>query len=187
MAAQNRIDNNTSGLTDRVVAYFSNRNNAYRALSQLREAGFNTDNIGLAVGDHGDIPASAESAKKHDSSFWQQVKDFFSGDNYEQQTNFRDATRPMGWTDERYRYYKRGISAGGAVVIVSGTRIDEAHRVLGSNGGDLRESGFDTSSFAARGTTADIESTGTTAEHRIQLRGELLRTYKEEVRTSGNN
>jgi uncharacterized protein (TIGR02271 family) len=80
----------------------------------------------------------------------------------------------MGWTDDRYRYYERGIASGGAVVTVMGDRINEAREILQRNGGDLRESGFETSGSAA-GTT------GVQAEQRIQLRGEMLRTYKERV------
>jgi len=47
--------------------------------------------------------------------------------------------------------------------------------ILQNAGGDLRESGFETPASTS-GTSADVES-----DRRIQLRGEILRTYKDRV------
>ena len=52
----------------------------------------------------------------------------------------------MGWTDDRYEYYQRGLSSGGAVVTVTGDRISEARTILQRDGADLRESGFESDS-----------------------------------------
>jgi hypothetical protein len=46
----------------------------------------------------------------------------------------------MNWDRNRASYYYQGINAGGALVSVSGTRAQEARRVLQNAGGDLRES-----------------------------------------------
>ena len=79
----------------------------------------------------------------------------------------------MNWSDDRADYYYQGMNAGGALVSVTGTRIDEARTILQSAGGDLRESGFDVRST---GTSKNAEG-----DRRIQLRGEILRTYKDRV------
>jgi uncharacterized protein (TIGR02271 family) len=171
MAAHNlntASSNQTQHTMGRLAAFFSKRDDAYRALSKLKEAGFGNDRIGLAVG-HGE-----KATQEYDSSFWQKVKDFFTGEDHHEETRFHDVSTPMGWTDDRYSYYERGVVSGGAVVTVTGDRLDEARDILQRNGGDLRESGFEPSGSVA-GTT------GIQGEQRIQLRGEMLRTYKERV------
>jgi uncharacterized protein (TIGR02271 family) len=165
--SNSELRNQTQPSIGRVVAFFSKRDDAYSALSKLKEAGFQNDRIGFAVG------YGQDSTQEYDSSFWQKIKDFFTGEDYHEDTSFQDASAPMGWTDDRYRYYDRGISSGGAVVTVTGDRLNEARDILQRNGGDLRESGFETSGSAG--------TTGIQGEHRIQLRGEMLRTYKERV------
>jgi uncharacterized protein (TIGR02271 family) len=165
----------------RIVAFFANREDAYRALSELRQAGFNSDEIGLAVGQQDDKRSTTRSsAGDYDRSFSQKVKDFFSGEDHDERTEFRDTAAPMGWTDDRYEYYQQGISSGGAVVTATGSRVEKARRMLESSGGDLRETGFERSS-PGRTTRTDSEIQERTGEHYIQLRGEMLRTYKERV------
>jgi uncharacterized protein (TIGR02271 family) len=166
--SSSQLSNQTQPRIGRVVAFFSKRDDAYSALSKLKEAEVHNDRIGLAIG------YGQKSTQEYDSSFWQKIKDFFTGEDHDEDTSFQDASAPMGWTDDRYRHYERGISSGGAVVTVTGDRLDEARDILQRNGGDLRESGFETSGSIA-GTT------GIQGEQRIQLRGEMLRTYKERV------
>jgi uncharacterized protein (TIGR02271 family) len=168
--SNSELSNQTQYGSGRVVAFFSDRNAAYHALSRLKEAGFSNDRIGLAVGSG----QKTTQEQEYDSSFWQKVKDFFTGEDHHEDTSFNDVSNPMGWTDDRYKYYERGIASGGAVVTVTGERLNEARDILQRNGGDLRESGFQASNSAA-GTT------GVEAEQRIQLRGEMLRTHKERV------
>lgn len=188
MATRN-LASNIDNTTNRVVAFFSRREDAYRALSDLKQAGFSSDQIGLAVGHEGEgsgeatsmrESGDATSTREYDSSFWQKVKDFFSGEDHDEHTDFGDVASPMGWTDDRYEYYQRGISSGGAVLTVSGDRIAEARTILQRDGGDLRESGFESNSTGRSMRTASDVS-GTEGERRIQLRGEMLRTYKERV------
>lgn len=194
MAIQDYSRDNSSTSTDRAVAFFSDREKAYQAMSQLKDAGFSPDRIGLAVGHDYEASGTSRttgsresSTGTHDTSFWQKVKDFFSGEEHDDQTDFRDATGNMGWDEQRYGYYQEGISSGGAVVTVTGERIEEAREILQDNGGDLRESGFEQGSVipgaesAGRDRTAGSDRVDVEGERRIQLRGEMLRTYKERV------
>jgi uncharacterized protein (TIGR02271 family) len=81
----------------------------------------------------------------------------------------------MNWEERRADYYYRGIGRGGALVSVAGPRAEEARRILQDAGGDLRESGFED-------VSADSTATGEVdQDYRIQLRGEVLRTFKERV------
>ena len=154
MATRN-LASNLDNTTNRVVAFFSRREDAYRALSDLKQAGFNSDQIGLAVGHEGEISGNATSTREYDSSFWQKVKDFFSGEDHHEHTDFGEVASPMGWTDDRYEYYQRGISSGGAVVTVTGDRISEARTILQRDGADLRESGFESSSSIRPGSNTE--------------------------------
>jgi uncharacterized protein (TIGR02271 family) len=179
MATRN-VASNVNNTTNRVVAFFSRREDAYRALSDLKQAGFNSDQIGLAVGHEAEASGNTTSTREYDSSFWQKVKDFFSGEDHHEHTDFGDVASPMGWTDDRYEYYQRGISSGGAVVTVTGDRIAEARTILQRDGADLRESGFESSS-SGQSTRTGTDVSGREGERRIQLRGEMLRTHKERV------
>jgi uncharacterized protein (TIGR02271 family) len=59
---------------------------------------------------------------------------------------------------------------------VTGERLNEARQIIQQSGGDLREGGFQTSASKFAGTT------GIQGEQRTQLRGEMLRTYKERIK-----
>lgn len=159
----------------RVIAFFRNKNDAYSAINQLRDAGFTSSEIGLIAGSEYESTGSAGSTtrgKDHDS-FWQKVKDFFTGE-HDEDYDYRETSSDMNWTDDRADYYYQGINAGGALVSVTGTRREEARRILQNAGGDLRESGFD--KLASTRASGDVEG-----DRRIQLRGEILRTYKDRV------
>ena len=189
MATQENVLN-TSNSTNRVVAFFDDREKAYQAMSRLKDAGFSTQQIGLAVGDEyegfGTRGTSERERATHGTSFWQKVKDFFSGEDHDSDTDFQNAGSDMGWDEQRYRYYEQGISSGGAIVSVTGDRVTEARKILEQSGGDLRESGFAQNNTARASTSMtgvrdqsnrpDVEG-----ERRIQLRGEILRTYKDRV------
>jgi uncharacterized protein (TIGR02271 family) len=167
--------NPTKTRGDRITAFFKNREDAYRALSELKQAGFNSDQIGLAVSQD-NAESTATKAPDYDTSFWQKVKDFFSGEDHHERADFRDAASPMGWSGGRYEYYERGIASGGAVVTITGNGIENARAILERCGGDLRETGFETTS-----TRSGSERGESQRERNIQLRGEILRTYKERV------
>lgn len=61
------------------------------------------------------------------------------------------------------------------MVSVAGPRAEKARRILQDAGGDLRESGFEN---VPAGSTATGKLD---QDYRIQLRGEVLRTFKERV------
>ena len=194
------MDNQTG---ERITAFFTSKEDAFQAVSELKSAGFTSDQIGLAVRDESDYvvntgeTTSARNMEQgqHDKSFWQGVKDFFTGDDATE--DYGTSTRDLGWEDERANYYDRGLRSGGAVVTVTGPRAHDARNILESRGADLRESGFETSGIHTSGRTdTSMQRHSTTdvgrsdlnemsdrdaGDQRIQLRGEILRTYKERV------
>jgi uncharacterized protein (TIGR02271 family) len=174
-----------------VVAFFSNQADALAAVFELKDAGFMSDQIGLAMpGPHASgiherasTPGSPVTATQReravtldDRSAWEKIKDFFRGeDETYSGDDYSDAFRHLSVSDERSRYYSSGIARGGAVVTVLApeNQVERARQILMDNDGDLRTSGFE----RAVGTEAAVGS----GERRIQLRGELLRTIKERV------
>src|SRR6185437_12397281 len=111
-------------------------------------------------------------------SIWQKIKGFFTGESHDESGyDYDESVGTMDWDRNRANYYYQGINAGGALVTVSGARAEEGRRILQQAGGDLRESGFEDIS-GNRQTTSSGSIAG---ERRIQLRGEVLRTYKERV------
>ena len=175
----------TSG--QRLVAFFQDQGDAYSAISELKDAGFTTDEIGLMA--QGNASSSTtmdrDSSRSKDigddnESFWDKVKHFFSGDSSDDDIDYRGASEGMNWERGRADYYYRGVSQGGALVSVTGPRIEEARRILENAGGDLRESGF-TSDNLQSDRTIGTSDTNLDAEQRIRLRGEVLRTYRERV------
>lgn len=193
--------------SNRIVAFFEGKDDAYTAIGELRSAGFTSDQIGLAVGNDSSAReyeltgSDASTTREDNKSTWQEIKEFFTGQDNDvdptDYTDFRTSTGGMNWENDRQNYYQSGIEAGGAVVTVIGTRIDEARSILEEHDADLRESGFDRSSFAGADLAErDITGTPTDAavlssdrdrlaeagrDQRIQLRGELLRAHKERV------
>jgi len=156
----------------RVIAFLKDKNDAYRAINQLREAGFSSAETGLMAGDESGTATGSRPAASEHESFWDKLKNFFTGESHDD-VDYGDTSSGMDWDLRRADYYYRGISSGGALVSVTGTRVEEARRILKDAGGDLRESGFEETN------TPDLSSGNDT--RRIQLRGEMLRTYKERV------
>jgi uncharacterized protein (TIGR02271 family) len=114
------------------------------------------------------------------------VKDFFKGES-DDRVDYRDSISDQNWDQNRAEYYRRGIAGGGALVSVSGSRAVQGGEILERAGGELRETGFEsTEGMSARdaGSGERMRDTGSReleGEHRIQLRGEMLRAYKERV------
>jgi uncharacterized protein (TIGR02271 family) len=164
---------NVQSAGERIIAFFPKKDDAYRAVSELKDAGFTSDEIGLMARSDHDTDTVSGSIQR-DESFWDKLKHFFSGESSDD-VDYRDSASGMNWDQRRADYYYRGIGRGGALVSVKGPRIEEARRVLQSAGGDLRESGFEDSSA---GSTKSGERE---QDYRIQLRGEVLRTFRERV------
>jgi uncharacterized protein (TIGR02271 family) len=178
--AVNRSTENLSASGQRVIAFFSNTDDAYRAVAELKDAGFSSEEIGvISRSDHETAgTSSTASSGTRDESFWDKLKNFFSGDDSDnnEDVGYRDASQGMNWDQDRADYYYSGIGRGGALVSVSGPRSEEARRILQSAGGDMRESGFERTASTGRAATNAGEQ-----DYRIQLRGEVLRTFRERV------
>jgi uncharacterized protein (TIGR02271 family) len=166
---------NMSSTEGRVIAFFRNKNDAYGAITRLKDAGFDSSQIGFMGSEYGTGTMAAAQEAPERESLWDKLKNFFTGQSHED-IDYRDSASAMNWDQNRADYYYRGITAGGALVSVTGTRMEEARSILQAAGGDVRESGFET--IAARGRTGVSPAE---QDYRIQLRGEILRTYKERV------
>jgi uncharacterized protein (TIGR02271 family) len=178
---------NTS--SQRVVAFFRDKDDAYRAISQLQAEGFTSSDLGVIEGRSRDVTAGSQAdhddQSRDNNSIWEKIKGFFTGESHDESGyDYDESVGGMDWERSRANYYYQGINAGGALVTVSGTRANEARPILQASGGDLRNSGFENFS-ENRETGSNIRSTSTggsiEGERRIQLRGEVLRTYKERV------
>lgn len=185
---------NTPATGSHIVAFFTSQADALAAVAELKDAGFTSDQIGLAISQRsGTGPGFNEQTPSGSSavstdvtegksytgpehrSTWEKIKDFFRGqDETYAGEDYSEAFGHLSMTGERARYYSSGIARGGAVVTVRAPEngIEEARHILSNNSGDLRTSGFER---VAAGTQ------GPAGEQRIQLRGELLRAVKERV------
>jgi uncharacterized protein (TIGR02271 family) len=161
----------------RVIAFFGKTEDAYRAISELKDVGFTSAEIGFISRSDRQIsgPGTTGASATKDESFWDKLKHFFSGDTSEDDVEYRDASSGMNWDQSRADYYYSGLEHGGALVSVTGPRIEEARRILQNAGGDLREAGFEGTQ-----SSGNTETRGT-GDYRIQLRGEVLRTFRERV------
>jgi uncharacterized protein (TIGR02271 family) len=174
MVLANTPTRDMSAIDNRIVAFFRNKEDAYQAISQLRQSGFTTDQIGLMTGDKYESATSASPRATHDESFWEKIKDFFTAESHEdEEIDYRDTSSGWNWDKRRADFYYNGITSGGALVSVTGPRSLDSRRILENAGGDLRETGFEAITKNAEVGSEDVR--------RIQLRGELLRTYKERV------
>jgi uncharacterized protein (TIGR02271 family) len=164
----------------RVVAFFRDKDDAYRAVSQLQAQGFTSSEIGVIEGSNTTAGSQAgyDDRSRDNDSIWQKIKGFFTGESHDESGyDYDESVGAMDWDRNRANYYYQGINAGGALVTVSGARAEEGRRILQQAGGDLRESGFEDIS----GNRQTSSSGSIAGERRIQLRGEVLRTYKERV------
>jgi len=176
---------NTS--SNRVVEFFEDKEQAYRVIEELRNQGFTSSDIGVIEASH-DVTKqgrSGQTSRSGDESMWQKIKDFFTGESHDDSEyyDYDESVSGMNWDQNRANYYYQGVNAGGALVSVSGARAHEARAIIQSAGGDLRESGFE--NYATQDSESRVNSeTSSNAgrdERHIQLRGEVLRTYKERV------
>ena len=193
------MPNVQSNNSNEIYAFFKNRSDALAAISDLKDAGFTSDQIGLAMADDpsltssdplrtegvgGPVDSVRASASRgrttEDRSAWDKIKDFFTGEHetYIGDEHAHESTYG-NISSERARYYNSGIAAGGAVLTVSApaTRLTEAREILEDHDADVRTSGFE------EGTWQDSSgsSVGAANERRIQLRGEMLRAVKQRV------
>jgi uncharacterized protein (TIGR02271 family) len=199
-------DINPAAHQNEIVAFFSDQSDALSAISELKEAGFTSDQIGFAVAGgraeegsamgHGTLSSHAD-AGEHDQGMWEKIKEFFSGEHESyrgQSHDYDDTFSHLSASPDQARYYSEGISAGGALVTVTADqgRLAAAREILTDNDGDLRTSGFDQmAGISDRNMTTGSQTTGSEmtgsagnqTERRLELRGELLRAVKQRVQT----
>jgi uncharacterized protein (TIGR02271 family) len=195
------MPNVQSNNSTETCAFFKDRSDALAAIADLKDAGFTSDQIGLAMADDPSLTsseplrtdgvggpvdtnrASASHGKTDDRSAWDKIKDFFTGghETYVGDEQAHESTYG-NISSERARYYNSGIAAGGAVLTVSApaTRLTEAREILEDHEADVRTSGFEETSGANwSGSSAGAAEAAN--ERRIQLRGEMLRAVKQKV------
>jgi uncharacterized protein (TIGR02271 family) len=180
-------DINPGARQNQLVAFFNNQSDALSAISELKEAGFTSDQIGFAVGNRetmaGKGAAPSQAVGEDDRGMWDKIKDFFSGEHesyrgYNQ--DYESTFSHFSASPDQARYYSAGIAAGGALVTVNAPpdRLPSAQAIIMDNDGDLRSSGFNQAEDTSRSASA-----GNQAEQRLELRGELLRAVKQRVQT----
>jgi uncharacterized protein (TIGR02271 family) len=184
---------NPAGQGNELVAFFNNQSDALSAISELKEAGFTSDQIGFAIaGGRAESESTIErstaashAAGEDDRSMWEKIKDFFSGEQESYRgpsQDYENTFSHLSVSPDQARYYSEGISAGGALVTVRAgqDQLVTAREIITDNDGDLRTSGFGQVSNRAAERNVD---TGSQAERRLELRGELLRAVKQRVQT----
>jgi uncharacterized protein (TIGR02271 family) len=195
------MPNVQSNNSTETCAFFKDRSDALAAIADLKDAGFTSDQIGLAMADDPSLTsseplrtdgvggpvdtnrASASHGKTDDRSAWDKIKDFFTGghETYIGDEQAHESTYG-NISSERARYYNSGIAAGGAVLTVSApaTRLTEAREILEDHEADVRTSGFEETS-GANWSGSSAGAAEAASERRIQLRGEMLRAVKQKV------
>ncbi|HSU19721.1 MAG TPA: YsnF/AvaK domain-containing protein [Acidobacteriaceae bacterium] len=192
--------------TGTLAGYFEKHSDAERAVDALREAGFDSAQIGVAH--RGPHNTTSNQAGNKTEGAWEKVKHFFGlqgaepyadeksrGDlanreitatddtagsqvNYDE--NFHENLTTLSVPEDRSRYmaHRFGSSNEGAVVTVNaGDRTAEAQEILTRYGADL---GQNASSYDYSQTTSgqagEVQDT-----RNIQLLGEILRVHKDRV------
>jgi uncharacterized protein (TIGR02271 family) len=212
----------TSIYGDLVVASFDKHSDAENALRDLQIAGFRSNQIGSSfedydADDYGSATspaygnAASTTAGADHRSFWEKMKDFFSGEEHDE-TNSVYGKDESGWARDGYsvpQQYRSVLDTGGELITVSaGDRKDEAERILTRNNGQIdrnfsenlgqsptagspqtssvrgSSAVTDTASNMTTDRTGEIltgSGSGETPERRIQLISEVLRVRKERV------
>ena len=191
--------------TATMIAHFSNRADAEKTVTNLKEAGFRSDQISLMVRPGYDIESISSGAKSSPSreSFWGKVKDFFEGDkengSYSEaqkstaaaegsnsfaydfdHDSFSTSLSQLDVPQERAKYFSRRFEAGeeGAIIAVRRAGCEaEAQQILKQNGGDLGEN-----AASYKPVPEESRKSGETTQ-RVQLLGEVLRVHKDRIPT----
>ncbi len=166
---------NTTYDTNVAAAYFDKQSDAENAVRELQSAGFRADQIGSSFDDfdhedYGDTERASSStltsdqyspnsatatSSAHHESFWDKVKDFFSGETADSDINDHTITnrehadisdrayKPSNtdWQSSGIRvpdsYHSRLSSGGGLVTVYAKARLDEAEKILTRNHGEI--------------------------------------------------
>lgn len=180
-----------------VAAYFHKQSDAENAIRELQKAGFRSNQIGTSFDDFdqedwGDVtkrpsnkltsdeysPNSANAtAAGHPESFWEKVKDFFSGETADSDINDHSVTSRAhqditdrawqtggSWDRTGFRIpatYNDRLTKGGVLVTVAAAdRAKEAENILTRSHGEIERDfsswNKDTAAGMGQGTRADI-------------------------------
>ena len=185
-----------------VVGYFPSQATAESAISALKQAGFQQNQIGVAARSAQSMASSADSsppykAGKTAGGAWDSVKNFFGGNAAEPyageatKETFNDhvlTPEDYGSEDvheslaglsvpaEHARYFGHRLGTGdeGAVVTVNAQgREQEAIEIIQENGGDIGDKAASYDYGTETPKAADAQN--------IQLYGEVLRVHKDRV------
>jgi len=176
-----------------IVGYFQSWAAAEAAVSRLKEAGFRSDQVGIAA-----RSAHPEREAAHgEVGFWDRVKSFFEGQPAEpysgeaagqefddrvvtpQSYGSEDVKGSLGdleVPEEQARYFHHHLSRGNEGVIVT-VRADGQEQLATSI---IEENGGDIGKEAARYSYAQSEAVPS-GEQNIRLYGEVLRVHKDRV------
>src|SRR5438270_2834058 len=156
-------DMNQIAQGNEIIAFFQDQSDAFSAISELKEAGFTSEQIGLAIGgehasstmtdrnssmtDRSDV-ASHGHLNEDSRSMWDKIKDFFSGEHESyrgENTDYEASFSHIASSPDQARYYSSGIAAGGALVTVRADpdRLAAARDILLADDAALRTSGSD--------------------------------------------
>jgi hypothetical protein len=86
---------NVHSASQRIIAFFRNKEDASRALSELKNAGFTANEIGLMARSDRAIDTASSNIDR-DEGFWDKLKHFFSGESSDD-VDYRDSASGMNW------------------------------------------------------------------------------------------
>jgi uncharacterized protein (TIGR02271 family) len=172
-----------------IAAHFPDSHSAAEAISNLKAAGFNSDQIGTSFeggaleGGSVDRKNYGEDYEKHHRSFMDKMRGFFTGEEgYEE----RDTGAGDGVRDEGLRVgptlripdrYNDRLSGGANIVTVHGNRLDEAERILIASGGTIDRE------FINQNSASNDRDVNATEGRRVSLLSEVLRVNKQRVQS----
>lgn len=162
-------------ISDYVVAFFGNRENAVNALRELRDAGFGAHQIGYSAGSLYSAESYPEGRpgmmeSEDDRSFWEKIGDFFTGRDPES----RERAGTAQSLNIPQRYHQRLASGGAMIAVYDSSRMREAEQILARNAGEIERNRADFAPATAGGRTIE-------GERRIQLLSEVLNVRKQRV------
>ena len=148
-----------------IAALFRDHDHAEDAVKDLRDAGFTSDQIGIAGPHKG-------------RGFFDKVGDFFTGGGDETYySDFAGSVSQYNVPREQAEYFESGVGGGGTLVTVrvDAARRPDAMRILEQHEADLG------ANISRRASSAGTDVRGTDGEQRIRLLGETLRIHKDRV------
>lgn len=156
-----------------VAALFHNEPAAEKAVSDLKQAGFSHDDIGIAT-----MGGNAGTAAERKGSFWNRVSEVFGKDHHlESADELKGSLVDAGIPDNRAEYFDQALQHGDVLVTVhTDTRAEDAIQILQRDGGDLGDG-----AASARATSARTTGSVQPGMRNIQLLGEVLRIHKDRV------